>query len=260
MHRTPEKLHKSPQSHPRILSAGAYSAHQGRDYPSHEHHCWELTYYRTGAIRCLVGDEVYESQPGMLLLTPPHTMHAELALTDYANYYIAVAAPADQPWPRMCLDDHMETLNYLCAAIVREWLAGIQTQQEMLYLLGGQLDIVLQRLKEQQQLSEVECLVRRAEYIFSERFTMPITIQEVARELGVSPSYLRAQFVRLRGQSPAATLQEIRLRNALSMLRNSSSSITTIATMCGYDSASHLSRYVKRATGKSPGLLRTSST
>ena len=51
-------------------------------------------------------------------------------------------------------------------------------------------------------------------------------------------------------------LQALRVRSALGMLRNGDAGLETIADACGYDSASHLSRHIKRATGVSPGALR----
>jgi transcriptional regulator GlxA family with amidase domain len=51
-------------------------------------------------------------------------------------------------------------------------------------------------------------------------------------------------------------LQEIRVRHALNLLRTSDITIEAVALQCGYDSASHLSRHIKRATGKTPGSLR----
>jgi transcriptional regulator GlxA family with amidase domain len=53
-----------------------------------------------------------------------------------------------------------------------------------------------------------------------------------------------------------AYLQAIRVQHALGIIRNSNLSLETVAHACGYDSASHLSRHVKRVTGQSPGALR----
>ena len=46
------------------------------------------------------------------------------------------------------------------------------------------------------------------------------------------------------------------MRRAVSLLHSSTLTLEAIASMCAYDSASHLSRMVKRAAGKSPGALR----
>ncbi len=256
MHETMQLLHKTPDARIRLIGAGAYQAPTGVDFPPHQHHTWELVYYRNGYIQCPVGHEQYSSQPGMLLLTPPHTVHAEIAVTAYSNYYIAVDAPADHPWGRRCYDDQDRNLESICRAMVREWGGRSPDRETMLELLLCQLDILLRRARSQQQISDGESVVRAAERLLEERFASEITIEQAAREIGVSPSNLRALFARLRGNSPLAHLHAVRLRRATEFLRNSSLTLERIAALCGYDSASHLSRHVKRATGKSPGALR----
>jgi transcriptional regulator GlxA family with amidase domain len=67
---------------------------------------------------------------------------------------------------------------------------------------------------------------------------------------------LRAYFARLRGCSPLAYVQKVRLQHAWMFLTTSDITLDRIAELSGYDSASHLSRHVKRACGKSPGSLR----
>jgi AraC-like DNA-binding protein len=254
MHDLPDSLHKTL----RLDLAGPHEQPKGKDFPPHEHTTWELVYYRSGHIQCLVGDEFYEGRPGVLLLTPPGVIHAEYAWTAYSNFWIQVHAPADYPWPRMCLDDAERSFERVCAAIAREWSRQAVGREEMLDLLTNQLAILIERMQERQQLPEAECLVREAEQLIEERFAMGVTIRDIAREVGIAPSSLRAQFVRLRGRSPMAHLQARRVQHALALLRNSSLTLEAVASLCGYDSASHLSRYVKRATGKSPGSLRAS--
>ena len=241
---------------PTLLGAGAYEAPAGRDFPMHRHLCWELVYYRRGRIEAPVGAECYEAEPGMLLLTPPDTDHAEYARTAYANFYLTVDAPADQPWARFCRDDAAGTLAYLFAALTREWQTASEEQARMLALLLEQLDIFLRRARQPAPESEPERLVREMERLIQERSAGPLCLRDLSREVGASPSVLRRHFVRLRGQPPRACLQEVRLRRALTLIRSSALTLEVVADLCGYDSASHLSRCIKRETGYSPGKLR----
>jgi transcriptional regulator GlxA family with amidase domain len=126
----------------------------------------------------------------------------------------------------------------------------------MINALLRQLDVLLLRWRQQESLPREERLISEVERLMAERFSAPISIQQVAREVGIAPSTLRAQFARVRGKTPSAYLQEIRVRHALNLLRTSDITIEAVALQCGYDSASHLSRHIKRATGKSPGSLR----
>ena len=255
MHETPPFLHGTRREALRLYGAGAHAARRGQDFPPHQHSTWEVTYYRAGHIRCAMGADVYNVGPGTVLINPPAVIHSERADTAYANYFIVVDAPPDHPWPRRCHDDDL-ALGPLCGALVREWHSHAPERDRMLAALLTQLDIRLLRAHERPHLSPAESLVRDAERLLEERFAGTVRIGDIARDIGVSPSVLRAHFARLRGRTPLAHLHAVRVRHALALLGASDLTLEAIATLCGYDSASHLSRHVKRATGRNPGALR----
>jgi AraC-like DNA-binding protein len=254
MHSFCPVLHKSPRV--RLRAAGPYQASAGNDMPFHCHETWELIYYRQGAIDSVVGKEIFKGEPGVVVAIPPRVAHAELAHTAYANFWIQVTAPPNHPWPPICFDDEHAMFGHVCESLAREWIGRSHCRDEMLELLVGELDVLLQRSLEQTMVSSDELLVRKAQLIMQERFSQGVRIADVAGELGISTSFLREIFVLLRGQSPMSYLQSLKIERALGILRNSDVPLETVADSCGYDSASHLSRYVKRATGHSPGALR----
>lgn len=246
-------MHESLQ----LLGAGIHTAGPGKDYPSHAHTSWELVYYVRGRITCPVGDATYAATPGTVLLTPPRTWHAELSRTGYANRFLQVDAAADSPWPRICFDDGDRSLGRVFDTLVRESTQPSDDSDRLCTLLLAELDLLLRRAAATSPVTAAEQLIAQAERIFEERFASRIRIATVAAELGISPSGLRASFARLRGTSPRAALQHVRLRHALGHIRNSTLPLQAIAELTGYDSVSHLSRHIKTATGSSPGALRT---
>ena len=149
MHESAEALHESPKTDGgqrlELVAAGAYAAPQGKDYPPHQHTVWEIVYYREGNIRCPIGDAVYIGQPGTLLATPPGTVHAEIARTAYANFFIQIAAPMETPWPILAYDDGAGTFAHLCGALVREMRERAPDRDALTALLLAQLDIPLRR-------------------------------------------------------------------------------------------------------------------
>jgi AraC-like DNA-binding protein len=252
-------MHQIPVSGLSVVGAGAYSAPAGRDFPSHKHECWELVYYRTGNIQCPIGDRIYSGLPGVLLLTPPGIYHAEIAATAYSNYYIAVNAPVDYSWPTECFDDARQTLAFLCSSIVKECALNGADRSSMLMHLAGLLDLQVRRYVRQAQVGDAERIVVKAEEIIEERYASDLRVDGIAEELGVSKSSLYVYFERVRGCTPIAHLQTVRLRNALMYLKNSSLTLEAIAAFCGFDSASHLSRRVKDTLGMRPGEYRNGS-
>jgi AraC-like DNA-binding protein len=258
MHVSPQVLHKTPQRSVQCLRGGSYEAIKGRDFPSHTHQHWELVYYRSGRIGSTIGETLYKCQPGMLIVIPPGVVHDELAWTGYSNYYIHIEADEDQPWPKYAYDDLDNSFGNICRQIVSESNNRKMHRSSMIEALTTQFDILLQRSLDQEGISENDALVKRAEQILSDRYTVPISIKEVAHELGISPSHLRAQFVRLRGYTPISYLQKLRIQRAVALLHTSDLTLEIIAGLCGYHSASHLSRHFKQIMGKSPGALRES--
>ncbi|WP_410792903.1 AraC family transcriptional regulator [Kribbella sp. C-35] len=240
-------MHKSP----RLLGAGVHTAAPGKDYPSHAHTSWELVYYVRGRITCPVGDETYDATPGTVLLTPPHTWHAEQSRTGYANRFLQVDAATTHPWPRLCYDDTAHTLRRVFDELVRE-----TESEDLRTLLLAELDLRLRRAASPPP-TLAEQVVAQAEQLFEEQFAAGLRIADVAAELGISPSGLRAAFTRLRNTSPQTALQAVRLRHALAHIRNSTLPLQAIAELTGYNSVSHLSRHVKASTSSPPGALRS---
>jgi AraC-like DNA-binding protein len=255
MYKSPQLMHKTPHSPLRVQLAGTVEFEQGRDVRPHHHPLLELVYYLKGDVQCRIGEAIVDCRPGMLRLMPPGVMHGEISLTAWACHYIWLEPPF-LPWPHVYTDDSGGTFGKLCSVLVREWTGEAPDRDEMLGLLLHQIDILLRRAHTQDEVSSAERLVREGERLLKERFATSMTITEVAAALGVSPSYLRAQFVRLRGQTPMTFLQALRVEHALALIRNSDLSLEAIARLCGYDSSSHLSRNLKRATGERPGVFR----
>lgn len=240
----------------RMIGAGIHVAAPGQHFPSHAHGSWEVVYYATGLARCPIGNETYDGTPGTILATPPNTPHAELTSAGYSNRFVQIIAPPDWPWPRVAYDDGERSFGRLFDALTREYMRPARHGDRMTAILVDELDIQLRRAGDDRPISPTESTVAAVERIIEERFAERLRIAEICADLSCSPSALRAHFARLRGTSPRAYLQAVRLRHALGYLRNSTLTLQAIAELCGYDSVSHLSRHVKAATGSSPGALR----
>ncbi len=254
MHDFSRLLHESQPSL-QVLRAGPWSAAAGNDYPLHSHQSWELVYYHAGRIDCLIEGEVHDIRPGVLYVIPPGVRHADIAHTAYKSFWIQFETP-DLPWLRSYVDDLDHNIGRLCAAVVREFEERALSYSGMTTLLLWQLHIYLNRMQDAPQVSAAEQLVRHAEGIVAERIHEPLKVQEIAEEVGVSNTYLREQFVRLRGCTPSEHVQATRVKRAMQLLQQSSMTLELIADTCGYHSASHLTRHIKRATGTTPGAVR----
>lgn len=249
-------MHESPNLGLRALYGGYYQASKGVNFPQHQHPHWELVYYREGRIECVHGAQRFLSQRGTLWLTPPQTPHAEIALTRYRNIHLSVRAPVSVAWPIHVVDDADSNLGRLCDAIVKELHREKERDAILIQLMVQELSLRVTRASLGERPSSSASLVQRTEAHFFASLDQPISIAETARKLGASSSKLRQAFQSVRGESPRACLRRLRCQQALHWLRNSTHSLETISALCGFDSASHLSRVIYQEMGQRPGRLR----
>jgi AraC-like DNA-binding protein len=252
----PKKLHRSPRRPIAILSAGNYSALKGVDFPPHHHSHWELVYYWAGAVDCVMEGTVSRGYPGLIWLTPPGVTHAENAVDAYACHYVALELPGADRWPVYLDDDADRSVGRACQQIIVETRRSKKSRGTMLDLLAEQLGFLLRRVSSERSIARPEQIVARAEAVIEERCGQSLTIREVAKAVHSSPSALRGYFKSVRGCSPRQRVQQVRLGKAIGFLRTSTLKLEAVAEVCGYDSASHLTRCVKKAMGKTPGEMR----
>ena len=84
-----------------------------------------------------------------------------------------------------------------------------------------------------------------------------LTVQRVARQVGVSPNYLSALFKKELKESMAEYVLERRVEAAKNMLRFSQLPYDEIASVLAFSSQSHFIQVFKRFTGATPKGYRT---
>ena len=255
MHPSRSKLHNSPESSWRILDGGSYEAPKGRDFPLHSHTYWEWVYYRTGSIDCLHGGEVLSMHLGTLWITPPGVTHAEIAKTDYSNMHFEVEGPPDVKMPKVVQDDADGTIGQLLRVILQELRGRHPNNRKAVDLLTGALSLRIDRYLENPNPTATQRLVNQAEMCWEDHPLL--SVEEMAKRFGVSVSGFRKAFHEERGHSPVEFRMQLRTGRAVRLLRSSTLKLDAVAEMCGFYSASHLSRCIKAAEGCSPGALRT---
>jgi AraC-like DNA-binding protein len=84
----------------------------------------------------------------------------------------------------------------------------------------------------------------------------PLSVNEIARSLGISASHLRARFRASCGVSLGRHLRRLRLEKACGLLRLSQRRVTEIAELCSFSSIYSFSRAFHTAYGVSPMAYR----
>jgi AraC-like DNA-binding protein len=82
------------------------------------------------------------------------------------------------------------------------------------------------------------------------------TVDDIAREVGLSRSALHERFVQYLGYPPMHYLANWRIQLGSRLLRESNRTVATVALDVGYDSEAAFSRAFKRMVGVSPAAWR----
>ncbi|HET9492749.1 MAG TPA: AraC family transcriptional regulator [Chloroflexia bacterium] len=101
--------------------------------------------------------------------------------------------------------------------------------------------------------------VRLARLLLDQSYDAPITIEELSREVALSPYYLIRAFRQVYKQTPHQYLVGQRIARAKELLRNSDLSITEICLAVGFESLGSFSTLFRKVAGVSPRAYRISS-
>lgn len=230
----------------------------GKDVSPHIHENWELVYHREGCVQSIQDNQMFEMHPGMGIIHPPHIVHFDIHSEDWSVYYFQFKVSGKFLWPRLVYDDAERSIGRVCGAVFHEYHGYDYGKERMLQTLVDELDVLMQRFKAQQALTPSDQIVIAAKRILEDSYNDPPSISDLAEKIGVSQSWLYLHFTSFCGVSPKQYLQSVRMKHVLDLLRNTTHTLDWIASSCGFNSVSHLSRQVKAATGVQPGALRYS--
>ncbi|MBE6126872.1 MAG: AraC family transcriptional regulator [Erysipelotrichaceae bacterium] len=94
--------------------------------------------------------------------------------------------------------------------------------------------------------------IQAAKAYIRNNYQFPITINDVAHSVGVSPNYLANLFAKEGEPSPKQYLIRVRLETAASLLLTTPASVAEIAKTVGYPTAMHFSKSFSAFYGVSP--------
>jgi AraC family transcriptional regulator len=94
---------------------------------------------------------------------------------------------------------------------------------------------------------------RRAKDIIQARYAGSLSIADLARECGLSPSHFTRAFRTTTGVQPHRWLSQVRIEAAKQMLVAGEMPLARIALACGFGDQSHFTRMFTRDVGISPG-------
>ena len=124
--------------------------------------------------------------------------------------------------------------------------------------LRTHIDTLLQELKEKidQQLNAADATISRASEYINAHLSDAITLEDVARAVYLTPSYLSEYFKSKTGTNFKDYLLQRRMERATDLLRQGNIRIQDIAVQCGYTDFKHFCKVFKKSIGVTPTEFR----
>lgn len=123
-------------------------------------------------------------------------------------------------------------------------------------LLAAHILLRHARLKPRPPSSLPHPRLRRVEDFMRAHIARPLTLDELAREAGMSPFHLLRVFRKIHGETPIRRLTRMRMEAARRHLEAGREPVSAIAFLCGYENPSHFATAFRRIVGVSPSAYR----
>ncbi|MDD4797813.1 MAG: AraC family transcriptional regulator, partial [Eubacteriales bacterium] len=147
--------------------------------------------------------------------------------------------------------ESMLGLNYELTAE----LYAIQNFEDVCIWITRTLDHMMDKVYETRNVKNAETMRQVMNYM-RDNFSQPLTLEDVAKQVFLSPFYLSHLFSDELGITFIEYLTRIRIEQAKSLLGDKALSVQSVANKVGYDDASYFSKVFKKNTGLTPNSYR----
>lgn len=230
------------------------------------HHRHVLVVPLRGCATVCVDDRQLALEPGRGLVILPYQFHHYVAAGDRRLHWLFVTFEYAEG---VLLERLRNSLFPLTAALAGQLRQLIRDQRNpaeagapelRLALLLSQIRPIPGRGAMNLRCERERSLSLKVNHALQCHRPLTPTIRQLAAELGMSPSHLRARFRASCGISLGRHMREQRLERARGLLRMNDARITEIAEQCGFSTVHSFSRAFRLAYGVSPRAFRRNET
>ena len=130
-------------------------------------------------------------------------------------------------------------------------IMGMEDYEQLRLWFEKKTEQACRNVRERKEENAVD-LVEQAKVYIKERYMKDISLDEVSREIKISPYYFSKLFKKKTGQNFIEYLTEIRIGKAKELLRNTDMSMKEVSMQVGYGDPNYFSRIFKKNVGISP--------
>jgi AraC-like DNA-binding protein len=236
---------------------------------------YELVLLTEGHAIYQTGGAKHEISPGDLVLARPGFReryiwdHRQFTRHSYFHFSIdAIPHPWPEPdrWPVFHRRPDRAVESLFHSILRRSHRLGVQPAAPPPEIDSHMVEILIELLLESdggasipddsERPQPVARALKWMRHTLEENPHASVSLEEVARQAGVSPKHLCRIFRQSLGHSPMVTLRLLRLQLAVALLVRSSLAVKEIAAHCGFADPLYFTRCFTAAFGRSPSRVR----
>lgn len=217
---------------------------------------YDFTAVLSGSMSYVADGQTYILEKNDGILLPPGTLRERLLGSEPVryisfNFTLRPGASLDLPiYLRECITADMRRM---ISVFPQSHLSDHDSSREKAASL---LNYLLCELRDSAAAESTNLHILHIMRYVNAQITMPLSLQSVSRDVGLSKEYVSSLFRKETGKTLTDYINERKLLLARQLLQNGDMAIGDIASHVGYENYSYFSRLFKRAFGISPVEMR----
>lgn len=244
----------------------------------HFHENYEIYYLISGRRRFIIEDEIYDINPGDMVLVPKFKAHIiintpDMDVDEFHEHFLL--SPKETDFPelfRSCFDTHFHRLPNNARNTILECYHSMRVntrKNDAFTEYCNHADLIkimstLARLplsqKNTEQFTKNDMMMQEAALYIKNHCSQALTLGEIAAKYHFSREYFSAIFKASTGSGFNEYLTQMRVTKAIDLLINTDLSILEISNLCGFNDSNYFSTIFKKITTFSPKKFRTTHT
>lgn len=248
---------------------------------SHFHPYYEIYYLLSGRRKFFLNDTLYTMEKGDMILIKRGELHRTTYITDEIHerlsihftesYLKSLFSTFTKPVIMECFKNPLITIPVNRRPYIEDLFQKIMAESRQTDLYSAYLkqlyfeEFILFLLRYQKYFEAAsihpemqDAMIQKTVKYIRRHYSQDITLSEAASHANMTPTYFSKKFKRITGFGFKEYVSKIRISEASHLLLETNSSITQIASSCGFNDSNYFGDVFKKERGISPTQYRKS--